>query len=54
MATTPLTMDSMRRSALVGGILYLITFISSIPAVFLLNPVLSNPNYVVSAGADCG
>src|SRR5213594_439726 len=52
MATTPGTMDLMRRSALVAGILYLITFISSIPAVFLLNPVLSDPNYIVSAGVD--
>src|SRR4029077_2155239 len=26
--------------------------ISSIPAVFLLDPVLNNPNYIVSAGAD--
>jgi len=45
-------MDSMRRTALVAGVFYLITFISSIPAVFLLDPVLSNPNYIVSAGAD--
>jgi hypothetical protein len=45
-------MDSMRKTALVAGVLYLITFISSIPAVFLLDPVLSNPNYIVGAGAD--
>jgi Domain of unknown function (DUF4386) len=45
-------MDSMRKTALVAGVLYLITFISSIPAVLLLEPVLSNPNYIVSAGAD--
>ncbi len=45
-------MDSMRKTALVAGVLYLITFISSIPAVLLLGPVLSNPNYIVSAGAD--
>jgi hypothetical protein len=45
-------MDSMRKIALVAGVLYLITFISSIPAVFLLGPALSNPNYIVSAGAD--
>jgi hypothetical protein len=42
----------MRKTALVAGVLYLITFISSIPAVFLLDPVLSNPNYIVGAGAD--
>ena len=45
-------MTSLRRSALVAGVFYLITFISSIPAWFLLQPVLSNPEYVVSAGAD--
>jgi len=45
-------MDSMRKTALIAGVLYLITFISSIPAVFLLDPVLSNPNYIVGAGAD--
>jgi Domain of unknown function (DUF4386) len=51
-ATKRAPMDSMRKTALVAGVLYLITFISSIPAVFLLDPVLSNPNYIVGAGAD--
>ena len=45
-------MTSVRRTALVGGVFYLITFISSIPSWFLLEPVLSDPNYVVSGGAD--
>ncbi len=45
-------MDSMRKTALVAGILYLITFLASIPAVFLLGPVLTNPNYILGAGAD--
>jgi hypothetical protein len=31
---------------------YLITFVASIPAAVLLGPVLSNPRYVVGAGAD--
>jgi hypothetical protein len=47
-----LSMDSARRTALVAGLLYLLTFISSIPAVFLLDPVLKDPEYIVSAGAD--
>jgi Domain of unknown function (DUF4386) len=51
-ATKRAPMDAMRKTALVAGVLYLITFISSIPAVLLLGPVLSNPNYIVSAGAD--
>jgi hypothetical protein len=33
-------------------VFYLITFISSIPAVLLLDPVLHHSNYIVSAGAD--
>ena len=45
-------MSSARRTALVAGVFYLITFASSIPAVFLLDPVLSNANYVIGAGAD--
>jgi hypothetical protein len=51
-ATKRAPMDSMRKVALVAGVLYLITFISSIPAVLLLGPVLSNPNYIVGGGAD--
>lgn len=45
-------MNSMRKTAFVAGALYLITFITSIPAVFLLDPVLKNPDYIISAGAD--
>ncbi len=44
--------DPTRKTSLVAGILYLVTFISSIPAVMLLAPVLDNPNYIISAGAD--
>ncbi|HEV8545971.1 MAG TPA: DUF4386 domain-containing protein [Candidatus Limnocylindrales bacterium] len=46
-------MTSLRKTALAAGVLYLITFIAGIPpAAFLLSPVLDNPNYIVSAGAD--
>ena len=45
-------MDSARRTALVAGLFYLITFAASIPAVFLLAPVLNHPGYIVSPGAD--
>ncbi len=45
-------MDPMRKTALVAGVLYLITFIAGIPpAAFLLGPVLDDPNYIISAGA---
>lgn len=51
-ATKGVPTDSWRKLALAGGVLYLMTFAFSIPAVFLLDPVLHNPNYIVSAGAD--
>lgn len=41
-----------RRTALVAGVLYLLTFASSIPAVALIAPVLNDPRYVVGAGSD--
>ena len=54
--TTPtnrLPMDSMRKTALVAGVLYLMTFIS-IPRLFLYGPVLNDPNYIVSSLSDTG
>jgi hypothetical protein len=45
-------MGSTRKTALVAGLFYLITFAASIPAVFLLGPVLNNADYIVSSGAD--
>jgi hypothetical protein len=46
-------MTSLRKTALIAGGLYVLTFIASIPPVlFLLGPVLDNPNYIVSSGAD--
>ena len=50
--TTKPATGAERKTALVAGVLYLVTFISSIPAVFLLGPVLNDPNYVIGAGAD--
>jgi hypothetical protein len=44
--------DPARRIAFFGGLFYLITFASSIPAVFLLRPVTDDPHYIISAGAD--
>ena len=45
-------MTSYRKTALVGGILYLLTFLGSIPAAFLVGPAISDPNYIAGAGAD--
>ena len=46
------TKDPTRTTALVAGVLYLVTFISSIPAVFLLGPALTNADYISGAGPD--
>jgi hypothetical protein len=43
-------MTSLRKTALVAGLLYLATFVSSIPAVFLQGPVLTDPNFILGAG----
>ena len=52
-SATRVRMDPLRRTAFLGGVLYLITFADSIPAAFyFLAPVLSDPNYIVGAGAD--
>jgi hypothetical protein len=45
-------MTSFRKTALAGGILYLMTFLGSIPAAFLVGPAVNDPTYVTSAGAD--
>ena len=45
-------MSSTRRLAFIAGALFLITFLTSIPAVFLYGPVLNHANYIVGAGAD--
>src|SRR3982074_3353011 len=45
-------MSSSRKIALVTGILFLVTFISSIGAVLLYGPVLNHANYIIGAGAD--
>ena len=44
--------DPTRRTALLAGVLYLLTFASSIPALLLLGPVLDDPRYVLGPGAD--
>jgi hypothetical protein len=36
----------------VTGVLFLITFLTSIPALLLYGPVLNDPGYIVGAGAD--
>lgn len=46
-------MSSLRKTAFLAGALYLVTFLSSIPAAFyFLEPVLSDPTYIVGPGQD--
>jgi hypothetical protein len=47
-------MDPMRRTALVAGVLYLVTFVGSIPALPLYHNVLHNPNYLLGGANDTG
>jgi hypothetical protein len=46
-------MTPVRKTALIGGALYVLTFASSIPALLLLrSSVLNNPNYILGPGPD--
>jgi hypothetical protein len=46
-------MTSLRRTALVAGLLYLITYLA-IPTLALYGPVLNDPAYIVGSGSDTG
>jgi hypothetical protein len=48
----PVSTDFDRKTALVAGTFYRVTFAASIPALALLGPVLDDPNYIISAGSD--
>lgn len=46
-------MSSSRKTALVAGVLFLITFITAIAALYLFQPVLDDPaGYIAGAGSD--
>jgi hypothetical protein len=48
-------MDSTRRTSFVTGVLFIVTFVTSIPAALVLyTPVLDDANYIIGAGADTG
>jgi hypothetical protein len=47
-------MESMRKTALAAGVLYLITIAASIPALALKEPFLKHTNFIVGAGRDTG
>ena len=52
-ATNPSRMGSMRKTAFVAGLLYLITYLA-IPTIALYGPVLSDPGFIVSSGNHTG
>jgi hypothetical protein len=45
-------MTPYRKTALVGGLLYLVTFVGSIGAAALVGPAVTDPNYIAGPGAD--
>jgi hypothetical protein len=48
-------MDSTRRTSFVTGVLFIITFVTAIPAALVLyTPVLDDANYIIGAGTDSG
>lgn len=47
-------MTPSRRSSLLGGLLYLLTFAASFPALPLLAPVIDDPRFVLGAGPAPG
>jgi hypothetical protein len=48
-------MDSTRRTSFIAGVLFIITFVTSIPAALVLyTPVLDDANFILGAGADGG
>jgi Na+/melibiose symporter-like transporter len=45
-------MSPSRRTALIAGIWFALTFITSIPALLLYDPILNDTNYILGDGAD--
>lgn len=50
--TPETSLDAVQRSARIAGVWFILTFVLSIPAVLLYDPVLNDANYVLGAGAD--
>ena len=45
-------MEAAQRTARIAGVWFVLTFVFSIPALLLYDPVLNDVNYVLGAGAD--
>jgi hypothetical protein len=48
----PVTSPSPRKLAFIAGVFWIVTFVASIPALFLYGPVLNHAHYVLGAGSD--
>jgi Domain of unknown function (DUF4386) len=48
----PVQSPEQRRTARIAGVWFVITFIASIPALLLYDPVLNDTGYILGAGAD--
>ncbi|HEX2105162.1 MAG TPA: DUF4386 domain-containing protein [Solirubrobacteraceae bacterium] len=46
------TRPTTSKLSLITGVLFVVTFVTAISAVLLYDPVLSDPDYIVGAGAD--
>jgi hypothetical protein len=47
-------MPPAQQVARIAGALYLVTFVTSIPALALKGPVLNDPNFILGSGGDSG
>ena len=52
--TGEVRIDPMRKTALIAGLLYLATFVFSIPALGLYDNVVNDTDYVLGAGSEDG
>lgn len=46
------SVDAVQRTARIAGVWFILTFVFSIPALLLYDPVLNDANYILGAGAD--
>jgi hypothetical protein len=53
-ARTKVPMDPMRKTALIAGVAYILTFIGSIPALPLYHDILKDPNHILGGASDTG
>jgi Domain of unknown function (DUF4386) len=48
----PVSSPPSRKLAFIAGVFWIVTFVASIPALFLYAPVLNHAHYVLGAGSD--